>query len=223
MNANVKYNYIGILTFFFLVTATIGFYLYKLTSNPMVPILKSRYLHFHSISGFIAYSSILSSFLICLIYTIRNEIVPNITIKFSLLSIIALSICIVTGSKWAEMAWGHGWSWETKETFTFLSKYWSINLLKTFNKLVIYEKWNPKEIFTLILVFFLILSYIFSIISKTLSQTNANKSIIILFNILTLTVFFPQVIIISQALLASEFIAGLHMFSYLLFNLINFR
>jgi hypothetical protein len=104
-----------------------------------------------------------------------------------------------------------------------LSKYWSINLLKTFNKLVIYEKWNPKEIFTLILVFFLILSYIFSIISKTLSQTNANKSIIILFNILTLTVFFPQVIIISQALLASEFIAGLHMFSYLLFNLINFR
>ena len=104
--------------------------------NPLIPALKSNWLIAHVITCFLGYAGFSLAFGFSLIYFIkpRNpsnnsifarlpawEMIDELTYQMVVFGFLFLTIGIITGSVWANSAWGKYWSWDPKETWSLIT------------------------------------------------------------------------------------------------------
>ncbi|MFC1496888.1 c-type cytochrome biogenesis protein CcsB [Verrucomicrobiota bacterium] len=100
--------------------------------KPLMPALQSNWLTFHVSSCFLGYAGFAISFIAAIGYLVAIcpgrkvkpetidalELITDKTISFGFLF---LTIGIITGSVWANSAWGSYWSWDPKETWSLIT------------------------------------------------------------------------------------------------------
>ena len=102
----------------------------------LMPSLRSSWLGFHVSTAIIAYGSFGVSFVLGVIFLLRDRMkdegfwarhVPAkekldlISYRSVCLGLLFLTFTIVTGAIWAEQAWGSYWSWDPKETWSLVT------------------------------------------------------------------------------------------------------
>ena len=104
--------------------------------HDLMPALKSNWLAFHVSTAIIAYGAFGVSFVIAIIFLLRDRMsskgfldqhIPKkekldvISYRSAALGILFLTFTILTGAIWAEKAWGSYWSWDPKETWSLVT------------------------------------------------------------------------------------------------------
>ena len=104
--------------------------------HALMPSLRSNWLGFHVSTAIISYGAFGVSFALALVYLMRGRItagsfldqhIPSeekldlIEYRAVSLGLLFLTFCIITGSIWAERAWGSYWSWDPKETWSLIT------------------------------------------------------------------------------------------------------
>ncbi len=110
--------------------------------EPLVPALKSNWLIAHVITCFLGYAAFAISFGVSLVYVVKSSgteervgenpesnaaLLPNqryldeLNYRIILFGFLLLSLGIITGSVWANSAWGSYWSWDPKETWSLIT------------------------------------------------------------------------------------------------------
>lgn len=125
--------------------------------QPLVPALKSNWLHIHVFTCFIAYASFAVSFACGLLYMVTwknvappREKVDEINYRSVIVGFPMLSAGIFTGAVWAHYAWGSYWSWDPKETWSLIT--WIVYALFLHARLV--RNWKGKKIAILSIIGF---------------------------------------------------------------------
>ena len=121
----------------------------------LMPALRSSWLGFHVSTAIIAYGSFGVSFVLGIIFLLRDRMkdegfwakhVPAkekldlISYRSVCLGLLFLSFTIITGAIWAEQAWGSYWSWDPKETWSLVT--WLV--YATYLHLRIRRGWKGK-------------------------------------------------------------------------------
>ncbi len=108
--------------------------------RPLIPALQSNWLTYHVITCFIGYAAFAVSFGLSILYLmkVRSEQNPGrnpggfwgfipdsvtldeVSYKTIAIGFPLLTIGIVTGAFWANVAWGSYWSWDPKETWSLI-------------------------------------------------------------------------------------------------------
>jgi cytochrome c-type biogenesis protein CcsB len=108
--------------------------------QPLVPALKSNWLISHVVSCFVGYAAFAVSFGVSILYLFRarsekrspkssesfwdflpsSSALDEIGYKTIAIGFPLLTIGIVTGAFWANVAWGTYWSWDPKETWSLI-------------------------------------------------------------------------------------------------------
>ena len=108
---------------------------------PLMPALQSRWRVIHVLTAIIAYAAFAVEFGLAIFYVItiprkvpatslssekaeRAAFLEKLMFNSVVVGFIFLTLLIVTGSIWAEDAWGAWWSWDPKETWALIT--WSI-------------------------------------------------------------------------------------------------
>ena len=117
----------------------------------LVPALQSYWLEFHISTCFISYACFAISFLVGVVYMLKRSNSPEDILQKDKLDIIGykaisigfpfLTIGIVSGSIWANTAWGSYWSWDPKETWALIT--WFIYAI--YLHLRIFAKWKGRS------------------------------------------------------------------------------
>jgi cytochrome c-type biogenesis protein CcsB len=105
--------------------------------QPLVPALKSNWLIAHVITCFIGYAGFAISFGISLIYLLKlrdkggkgrflsmlpdSGLIDALNYQMIIFGFLFLSAGIITGSVWANRAWGRYWGWDPKETWSLIT------------------------------------------------------------------------------------------------------
>ncbi len=102
--------------------------------QPLIPALKSNWLIAHVFTCFIGYASFAIAFGISLLYLLRrfggpamlerlpsDKLLDELTHQLVMFGFIFLSAGIITGSVWANSAWGRYWGWDPKETWSLIT------------------------------------------------------------------------------------------------------
>ena len=104
--------------------------------KPLMPSLRSNWLGFHVSTAIIAYGAFGVSFVVSVIFLLRNRMkasgfldqhIPNrekldmLSYRSVSLGLLFLTFTIITGAIWAERAWGSYWSWDPKETWSLVT------------------------------------------------------------------------------------------------------
>ncbi len=105
--------------------------------KPLVPALKSNWLIAHVVTCFLGYAGFAIAFGVSLMYMVKNylpaiagklsgilpqsDILDDLTHRMVMFGFLFLSIGIITGSVWANSAWGSYWSWDPKETWSLIT------------------------------------------------------------------------------------------------------
>jgi len=96
--------------------------------QPLVPALKSNWLHIHVITCFIAYGAFTISFVCSALYltgykwkTLPLKMLEEINYKSIIIGFPMLTSGIITGAVWAQYAWGSYWRWDPKETWSLVT------------------------------------------------------------------------------------------------------
>ena len=102
----------------------------------LMPALRSGWLGFHVSTAIIAYGSFGVSFVLGIIFLLRDKLkehgfldqhIPErqkldlIEYRSVALGMLFLTFTIITGAIWAERAWGSYWSWDPKETWSLIT------------------------------------------------------------------------------------------------------
>ncbi len=108
--------------------------------QPLVPALKSNWLIAHVVTCFVGYAAFAVSFGVSLLYLFKaktenklgvkggslldylpsSEQLDEIGYKTIAIGFPLLTIGIITGAFWANVAWGTYWSWDPKETWSLI-------------------------------------------------------------------------------------------------------
>ncbi len=120
-------------------------------NHQIPPLLKSKWLYFHTSVAFLAYAAFFLTFVSGIFYLIQERELKSKQFRFFyfrlpslqvcdellrrslVVGFVAMSITIVTGAFWAQQAWGRFWSWDPKETATLIT--WGIYLLLMYYRL----------------------------------------------------------------------------------------
>ncbi len=107
--------------------------------QPLPPVLKSAWLPIHVVLAFLGDAIFALTFCVSIMYLLQERnikqkkvgkmmnLLPSLTLldqlNYRLLSIgfPLLTLGIITGSIWAEYAWGSYWSWDPKETWSLIT------------------------------------------------------------------------------------------------------
>lgn len=109
--------------------------------TPLIPALHSNWLTYHVLTCFLAYSAFAVSFGSSFVYLFKtkkneksglrpvgpDEIIPTlealdeIIYKTIAIGFLLLTVGIITGSVWANYAWGSYWGWDPKETWSLIT------------------------------------------------------------------------------------------------------
>lgn len=96
----------------------------------LMPALQSNWLLFHVTTTMIGYAAFALSFLVAGVYLVcfRKKVeepkalaFDSLTERATMLGFLFLTIGIILGSVWANSAWGSYWSWDPKETWSFIT------------------------------------------------------------------------------------------------------
>ena len=109
------------------------------TIVPLMPALQSYWLSIHVLTCFLSYACFACAFCLGIMYLLQErqlkskhtgklfkilpslEVMDTINYNMVLFGFILLSAGIITGSIWAQRAWGNWWSWDPKETWSFIT------------------------------------------------------------------------------------------------------
>ncbi len=91
---------------------------------PLLPALKSNWLTIHVLTCFVGYAALTVSFVssaILLCKKKEDKGLDAISHKMIAFGFLFLTLGIVSGSVWANSAWGTYWSWDPKETWSLIT------------------------------------------------------------------------------------------------------
>jgi cytochrome c-type biogenesis protein CcsB len=121
--------------------------------KPLSPMLRSYWLPIHTAFAFVGDAIFFAGFLVSLVYLIAEKGVKkkrtgDISGRFPSLETLDrinyrcmsygfpfLTLGIITGSLWAELAWGSYWNWDPKETWSLIT--WIVYAILIHNRLTI--------------------------------------------------------------------------------------
>jgi cytochrome c-type biogenesis protein CcsB len=113
-------------------------------NHSIPPLLRSKWIYFHSTVAFLAYAAFFLSFISSVLYLVQEKELKAKRFRFLYFRLPSLQVCddmlqrslfagfilmsitILTGALWAQQAWGHYWSWDPKQTASLIS--WGIYL-----------------------------------------------------------------------------------------------
>ena len=131
--------------------------------QPLIPALKSNWLTVHVITCFLGYAGFAVAFGISVMYLGKRffskngketsgmgvavgptdyEMLDELTQQTVMFGFLFLSLGIITGSVWANSAWGSYWSWDPKETWSLIT--WFVYAI--FLHLRYVRGWNGTKI-----------------------------------------------------------------------------
>lgn len=165
------------------ILALIGF-IKKTGHTPLAPALQSIWLPIHASISLMSYAFFTLSFCLACMFLIQerqikrrhlgaifkrlpsldttdNMIGRCVKIAFSL-----LTIAIVSGSIWAERAWGNYWSWDPKETWSLIL--WFSTAAMIHQRLTLGWRGKRFAIMTIIIFFILLFTYFGVMLMKSL-------------------------------------------------------
>ena len=111
--------------------------------RPLMPALRSNWLFFHVFSSMLAYAAFVVAGVWSGVRLAQREVgrAEVYLLKLARLGFVCLTIGIVTGSVWAERAWGRYWSWDPKETWSLIT--WTVYALAIHLNL---RGWRQKKL-----------------------------------------------------------------------------
>ncbi|MCW8801270.1 MAG: c-type cytochrome biogenesis protein CcsB [Desulfobacter sp.] len=134
--------------------------------TPLIPALKSNWLIAHVITCFLGYAGFALAFGFSFMYFIKPkdpgakslfaklpdwDIIDELTYQMIIFGFLFLTIGIITGSVWANSAWGKYWSWDPKETWSLIT--WFIYAI--FLHLRLMRGWHGKNLAVVSIIGFL--------------------------------------------------------------------
>jgi len=111
---------------------------------PLLPALKSNWLTIHVLTCFIGYSALTVAFVSSVILLSKRKEEKNLDVlsyKMTAFGFLFLTLGIITGSVWANSAWGTYWSWDPKETWSLIT--WFIYAIYLHIRLR--KRWKGKK------------------------------------------------------------------------------
>ncbi|MGB3975621.1 MAG: c-type cytochrome biogenesis protein CcsB [bacterium] len=135
--------------------------------HSLMPALRSNWLIFHVITCFLAYAAFAAAAFIALCFLISSKrstadvadtdktdklLYFSVSIGFFL-----LTLGILTGSAWAQQAWGRYWGWDPKEVWSLIT--WAVYAL--FLHARISRRWSGKRLAILAVAGFLAVLFTF--------------------------------------------------------------
>lgn len=91
------------------------------TMRPLMPALRSNWLIVHVLSSMAAYAAFSLAAAAAVWVLVRRGGAEDFLLRLTKTGFAFLTLGIVTGSIWAETAWGAWWSWDPKETWSLLT------------------------------------------------------------------------------------------------------
>lgn len=134
--------------------------------TPLIPALKSNWLIAHVITCFLGYAGFALAFGFSFMYFIKPkdpgassffaklpdwDTIDELTYQMIVFGFLFLTIGIITGSVWANSAWGKYWSWDPKETWSLIT--WFIYAI--FLHLRLMRGWYGKNLAIVSIIGFL--------------------------------------------------------------------
>mgnify|MGYP003369448218 CR=1 FL=1 len=123
----------------------------NLAQQAEVPALRSYWLDFHVSSAIIAYVAFLLSFVFSVMLLVgmkktdtklpSKEVLGEWAYRSVLVGVPFQTIMLITGSVWAEYAWGTFWNWDPKETWALIT--WFIYAIYLHIRL---RGWSEKKL-----------------------------------------------------------------------------
>jgi cytochrome c-type biogenesis protein CcsB len=129
--------------------------------QPLIPALKSNWLIAHVITCFLGYAAFAVACGLGILYLVKRRVRtpanPNLSVwgyvpttqtldeliyQNVVFGFLLLSLGIITGSVWANSAWGSYWSWDPKETWSLIT--WLVYALMLHARLV--RGWHGRRI-----------------------------------------------------------------------------
>ncbi len=126
--------------------------------EPLLPALKSNWLIAHVITCFLGYAGFAIAFGVSIMYLLKHRdkaeksrllsrlprlsVLDELTHQTVMFGFLFLTIGIITGSVWANQAWGSYWSWDPKETWSLIT--WFVYAILLHARLV--RGWRGKGI-----------------------------------------------------------------------------
>jgi cytochrome c-type biogenesis protein CcsB len=110
----------------------------KKVIEPLIPVLKSNWLIAHVFTCFVGYAAFAIAFGVSVMYLVRNfsgseyesgllarlpeqAVLDELTHQLIMFGFLFLTVGIITGSVWANSAWGRYWGWDAKETWSLIT------------------------------------------------------------------------------------------------------
>lgn len=136
--------------------------------NSLIPALQqSALLSAHVASAVVAYGTLTIGFVAAILYLVQNkynsswlpepEVLDNITYKSVIIGFPFLTLLIVLGALWADIAWGRYWGWDPKETASLVT--WLIYAAYMHTRLL--KGWKGVRASVLLIVGFLAIVFTF--------------------------------------------------------------
>jgi cytochrome c-type biogenesis protein CcsB len=127
--------------------------------QPLVPALQSNWLTAHVITCFFGYAAFAVSFGIGLMYLFKrldtpessniflkiipdSQILDELNYQMVVIGFLMLTLGIITGSVWANSAWGSYWSWDPKETWSLIT--WFVYAAMLHSRMI--SGWRGKKL-----------------------------------------------------------------------------
>lgn len=93
------------------------------TARPLMPALRSNWLMIHVLSSMAAYAAftLAAAAAFWALLKKQAEAAEDFLLRLAKTGFAFLTLGIITGSVWADTAWGSWWSWDPKETWSLLT------------------------------------------------------------------------------------------------------
>ncbi|MBR6756668.1 MAG: c-type cytochrome biogenesis protein CcsB [Peptococcaceae bacterium] len=129
MERKFKLDFLGLFVLPIVVLLSCWLINLDLSVEPIMPALRSYWLAIHVSAAVIAYGAFAISFAIAIAYLVKmnkaekKELkkLDELSYKAIFVGLPFLTIMLVTGSVWAQYAWGSFWSWDPKETWALIT------------------------------------------------------------------------------------------------------
>ena len=93
------------------------------TPRPLMPALRSNWLTIHVLACMAAYAAFAVAAVAAAwaLAKKKTEVLADFLLRLAKTGFAFLTLGIITGSVWADTAWGAWWSWDPKETWSLLT------------------------------------------------------------------------------------------------------
>jgi cytochrome c-type biogenesis protein CcsB len=135
--------------------------------QPLIPALQSNWLTAHVITCFFGYAAFALSFGLSLMYLFKKldmpdkkspflklipqpGIIDELSYQMVVIGFLMLTLGIITGSVWANSAWGSYWSWDPKETWSLIT--WFVYAALLHSRMI--RGWKGKRLAILSIIGF---------------------------------------------------------------------